>query len=140
MFRANNKREVPASWPSTKSATIYALIVLLFTPPLGHAYTSAEDFMRSYDINFSANDIVSGQAKIAKIDHELGLITLVHEAVVSKDGSLAMPEMSMALQVVNPHWLHEFRAGATVRFKAARRRGGITIIAIEPVEQKRREK
>lgn len=119
--------------PIIVAAIACAISVLLSASSPSEAYTSAEEFLRSYDANFTARDIVSGQARIARIDHERGLVTLVHEAVRSGDGSLAMPEMSMTLQVADPHWLHDFRPGAIVSFKAARRRGAITVISIEPV-------
>ncbi len=100
------------------------------------SFTSAEEFLKSYDTFHTAKDIVTGQARIGRLDRENGLVLLVHEAVVSVDGSLAMPEMSMALPVVNPVWLHELRPGLLVRFQAARRRGAITLMSIEPVEAK----
>ena len=122
------------------AAAICGIAVLLSASSPAAAYTSAEEFLRSYDIDFSSKDIVSGQARIAHLDHERGLVTLVHEAGRSGDGSLTMPEMSMALQVANPHWLHDLSPGSIVRFKAARRRGAITIIAIEPVASQNPEK
>ena len=126
--------------PMVAAAIACALSVVLSASSPSKAYTSAEEFLRSYDDNFSAKDIVSGQARIARIDHERGLVTLVHEAVRSGDGSLAMPEMSMTLQVADPRWLHDFHPGAIVSFKAARRRGAITVISLEPIASKHPEK
>jgi Cu/Ag efflux protein CusF len=113
-------------------AIVMILASSLLTPST--AFTSAEDFLRSYDQTFSANDIVSGIARVKVVDDAAGLITLTHEPVASKDGSLAMPQMSMSLPVSEPAWLHQLQPGAQVRFKAARRRGAITLISIEQIE------
>lgn len=116
------------------SAVAAALFVGL-TPAT--AFTSAEDFLRSYDQTFTSGDIVSGLARIKEVDRDAALVTLVHEAVASTDGSLAMQEMSMPLPVANPEWLWRFAVGEQVRFKAARRRGAITLIWMAPAQSLR---
>lgn len=101
------------------------------------AFTSAEDFLRSYDRSFAADDIVSGVARVENVDRSDGTITLLHQSIASRDGSLAMQEMSMAFPVANPAWLHSLKPGDQVRFSAARRRGAITIIKIVPASSER---
>lgn len=103
------------------------------------AFTSAEDFLRSYDRTFTADDIVTGIASITSIDRVAGIITVSHDPVGSKDRSLAMQKMEMKLPVANPAWLHELHPGMQVEFKAARRRGAITIIWLEPASPKDRQ-
>lgn len=117
---------------------VHIICLLLVLP--ASAFTSAEDFLRSYDTDFAAKDIVTGRARIERLDHENGLVTLVHEAVVSSDGSLSMPDMPMTLPVSRPVWLHKFKPGEHVLFKAARRHGAITLISIKPAEGPHSEK
>lgn len=114
------------------SMTFLALGLCAIPTNAAIAFTSAEEFLRSYDRTFTADDIVAGVASVTSIDRMAGIITLSHDPVGSKDRSLTMQKMEMKLPVANPVWLHELHPGMQVEFKAARRRGAITIIWLEP--------
>lgn len=116
--------------------TIFSALLLsaLVSAETGLAFTKAEDWLRTYRprADIETGDTVTGIAQIETIDHERMLITLAHEEVRSRDGSLVMPRMPMTLPVAAPTLLHLAKVGDRVMFTAGRRRGAIIVIALTP--------
>lgn len=112
------------------------LVTALTWPEMGEAFTKAEDWLRTFrpGANAETGDTVTGRAQVEAIDHERMLITLAHEEVRSRDGSLVMPRMPMTLPVAAPALLHLARPGDRVVFTAGRRRGAIIIISLMPAK------
>ena len=115
---------------------IFSTLLLsgLVSAQTGLAFTKAEDWLRTYRprADIEAGDTVTGIAQVEAIDHERMLITLAHDEVRSRDGSLVMPRMPMTLPVAAPALLHLAKAGDRVMFTAGRRRGAIIVITLTP--------
>lgn len=115
------------------------LITALTWPKPGEAFTKAEDWLRTFRprADIEAGDTVTGNAQVETIDHQRMLITLAHEEVRSRDGSLVMPRMPMTLPVAAPALLHLANPGDRVVFTAGRQRGAIIIISLTPAAKDR---
>lgn len=110
------------------------LVTALTWSETGQSFTRAEDWLRTFRprADLEAGDTVTGKAQVEAVDHDRMLITLAHEEVRSRDGSLVMPRMPMTLPVAVPGLLHLAKPGDRVVFTAGRRRGAIIIIALAP--------
>ena len=73
-----------------------------------------------------ATPLVTGV--VQKVDREARKVTLRHGPIPN----LEMPEMTMVFQVADPGMLDRLEISATVRFKADRINGQLTLTFVEP--------
>jgi len=65
---------------------------------------------------------------VRRVDREARKVTLRHGPIPN----LEMPEMTMVFQVADPAMLDRLEAASTIRFRAERRNGQLTLTYVEP--------
>jgi len=77
-------------------------------------------------VDASAMPLVDGVVR--RVDREARKVTLRHGPIPN----LEMPEMTMVFQVADPAMLDRLEAASTIRFRAERRNGQLTLTYVEP--------
>lgn len=100
------------------------------------AMTNIEWLSRMEQIELSRGtmaDHVHAQGTVRAVDPGAGTVTVLHPEIGSADKSIWMPAMVMVFHVSRSEVLRGVKAGDTIRFEAARRRGAVMVTRITKI-------